>query len=183
MSTRPRVCSASASRSADRKRRPRPTTSRAGRRRRIQFSRAVCSLRLTQAQGAVLDRVGIVLERTARTAQPASGDRRPRLEAVVLVEPHRTLSGAQLLSELVVTQVRGLAGIDALVETAQPPRRIREEVEALGLVRRIIVVRSACRGRVVRALPIASRKREPRRNQWVRFAHGIAAVRGHEERP
>ena len=107
MSTRPRVCSASASRSADRSRRPsvddlagRPAAPSRGRRRRGPSPPRAAAARRTPT------RLRVVLERTAGTTQPAPGDGGPGLEAVVLVEPDGALARHDAVAELVVARRR-----------------------------------------------------------------------------
>ena len=138
-------------------------------------------LRLAQPEGAVLDRLVVVAERVPGAAQPSPCDGGTGLEAVVLVEPHGALTGAPAVADVVEARVRLLASVDAVVETADPPRRLGQHVEPRRLTGRIVVARSAHR-RVVRALPIASCERDHRRRDQVGLAHGVPTLLRHADR-
>ena len=159
MSTRPVVCSASASRSGDRRSRP---SARA----RSARSAASSSRR---RRGRARPPAGAA-PRARRSARSASRARRARREpprghggagplAVVLVEPHRARARPAVIAELVEGAVRALARVDALVEAAEPPRRLREHVEALRLRGRVVELAGRARGR---GTPASRDERGPR---------------------
>src|SRR5207247_1409026 len=94
-------------------------------------------------------------------------DQRPPLplQRVVLPQPDRALARALAVALLVEQAVRQLAGGDALVEPAEPPRGVRERVGAVGLERGGVDGRG--RGRVVRVLPLETREGVPSGGQRV----------------
>ena len=154
----------------------------AGRRRaRSRSPRPVGRLGLAQAEGAVLGRLRIVLERSAGPAQPTAGDGGPGLEAVVLLEPDRALARRAAVPELVEARVRRLAGVDALVETAEPPGRVgqpsRRSAASSGSVRPERATR-----RVVRARPVTACERGIAAGARAVVAHRVPALRRHEDR-
>ena len=92
MRSRPIVCSASASRSADGSRRRQRQRVAGQRRRLVEVAGAVGDLGLAEEEVAERDRLGLGLERPAGPPQPPAGDRRAGLELVVLPQPHRALA-------------------------------------------------------------------------------------------
>ena len=165
MRTRPLVCSASASRSAER--------SAAAELERLRWRapsarssspRAVRGLGLAEQQAAVLDALGVVLERPAGPAQPPAGDGRSGAEGVVLPQPHRALPGPPLVAELVVEAVGALPRRDAVVEPAEPPRGLGQRGRARSAsVARVVdgrgraaASRAACQS--CRAMRVADRR-------------------------
>lgn len=134
-------------------------------------------LGLAQPQRAVFQGVAVLLERVSGAPQPGASDRRTGLEAVVLVEPDSTLSRPAVLTELVVNGVGALAIVDALVEAAQPPSRVGEEVEALGLSCSVRLELADRRGGVIGALPVATRPRRAGDSEAVALAQGLPLAR------
>lgn len=110
-------------------------------------------LGLAEEQRAELDAVLAGADGTAGTAEPSAGDRRVRPEAVMLVEPHRTLPGAPVVAGAIEEVIRRFARLDAAVELAQPPGGVGKEIEPLGLLERSLHVGTGERS-VVAALPV-----------------------------
>ncbi|MFZ1491677.1 MAG: hypothetical protein WAS51_17195 [Ilumatobacteraceae bacterium] len=82
-----------------------------------------------------------------------------------------------MLTELVVKGVGALAIVDALVEAAQPPSRVGEEVEALGLSCSVGLELADRRGGVIGALPVATRPRLAGDSEAVALAQGLPLAR------
>src|SRR5262249_51873654 len=90
-------------------------------------------------------------EQPRRAADPRLGDRMPALEAVVVEESGGDAYGVGMIARRLVPLVGALAGGDALVGLAEPPRRFGERVERLGIAAR---GRAGDRQLVVGALPV-----------------------------
>ena len=123
----------------------------------VELTAAVRDLRFAQEQRTVGHALGVAFEAAASAAQPRARVGGPRGDRVVLPQPHRALSGLPVCAQLVEQAVRPFAGLDALVEPAEPPRRFREHVGAFGFERRRVHRRRGCR--VARALPVVARER------------------------
>lgn len=133
MRSRPMVWSAAASRSIDDSRRPRARASRASAVARSSSPDPVRDLGFSEHEVAERDRLRVGLQSTAGPPQPTTGDRRTSLELVVLPEPHRAPARAQAVALRLVQGVGLLASVDALIHLAEPPRRLRDDVETISL--------------------------------------------------
>jgi hypothetical protein len=115
----------------------------------------VGGLGFAEQHGAVLGAVRIVGEGLLRAPQPRPGDGGAGFEAVVLVEPHRALACPPPVVELVVDGVGALAGIDAVVEVAEPPGGVGQQREP-GRLLPALEGLAGGRGGVVRLLPVVT---------------------------
>ena len=143
----------------------------------VELAGAVGGLGLPEQEVAVGVALGVRLQRPAGPAQPAAGDGGPGVEGVVLPQPHRALAGPAAIPERVVGVEGGLPRRDALVEPTEPPRRLRLQVEPVGLLRVAGRVRGA--GRVEGGRPVVARDGGERRRERVVAVHRLLVRRGH----
>ena len=100
--------------------------------RAVEVAAPVRDLGLPQDEAPELDRLGLRVESAAAAPQPRAGHSRPGLHHMVLIEPHRAPTRLHVLAQRHVAHVGLLAGLDAVVEVSQPPRRLRDDVEPIG---------------------------------------------------
>jgi hypothetical protein len=119
----------------------------------------------SKQQGAVLHGFGVAVEGPPRSPQPAPGDGRMSTHAVVLVQPDRALARTASIPELVEELVGALSRLDAVVEAAEPPGRLGQHVQPVGLTLRRVEreVARLLEGR----RPVVSRQRLADRGQPV----------------
>ena len=131
----------------------------------VELAVAVGDLGFAQQQGAVFDAVRIVLQRSTCSPQPGAGNNRARGDGVVLPQPHRAHSRPPLIAGLLVEQVGVLPCRDAVVEAAEPPGCVSQQVGSFGVERGR---RHRCGGcGIERALPVLPGERVARRRQGV----------------
>ena len=114
-------------------------------------------LRLAQEQVSIGDALGVAVEGSPGPPKPAAGRGWACADGVVLPEPYGALPGPAPVVLLVVDPVRGLAGGDALVEPAEPPRGLGLRVEPVRL--KAWGVHAGDAGGVQRGLPVGAAQR------------------------